>query len=522
MPGAADGAPPAQSRPVTEVASILLPALAHGPIVSIARTLAEHEGDASKAEQHSVHLEAMAGRMLAPGGWIAGHRRSSAEAWWTGRERPYDESTLRKAARRMVAAGAVPLAEGVLLEQVRGHVGARKVVAFTDFYDQVYWTKKDAWAGPVGGLGNRILACTYFGVTFVRAGEEGPVLALHASWHKPASPLIDALQALHAEERRARWLRGHVSAHVLDRGTQGAPTLLWCMAHGVPYVTLARGDADWRRFRSPTDHTAQGVPIFVRDDRALRDGERVEPARAPTVVIFPAHPERGEDDGRALRYRLATTVSPSTLRTLDTFYKDRWPANENPIKALVAVGFDRNLDRTLDPTTSRGHDGRLARLREREASARSDEGEAAATFLRDPRSATERRYLSSARARVKATQKVAALAKGAATKGARSARGAELLWKLLTLMIFNALAWLLSTSPLEAVRTLTPARVRALVLGCSATACLGPGTITLWIEATPATRDRPLQVELLRLINERRFKTPRGVLRIRLRDPPSG
>ena len=106
--------------------------------------------------------------------------------------------------------------------------------------------------------------------------------------------------------------------------------------------------------------------------------------------------------------------------------------------------------------------------------------------------------------------------------GARSARGAELLWKLLTLMIFNALAWLLSTSPLEAVRTLTPARVRALVLGCSATACLGPGTITLWIEATPATRDRPLQVELLRLINERRFKTPRGVLRIRLRDPTSG
>jgi hypothetical protein len=488
---------------------------------SLARKLAAHEGDPDRAARHRTHLRAIVGRQLAPGGWTSGIRRAGAEPWVTGRARAYHESTLRKAARAKVAAGVVPLAEGVLLDQVRGCVGANKVVAFTDLYDQVYWTKQTAWAGPVGGLGNRVLACTYFGLTFVRVGE-GAVLALHVSWHKPASTLGDGLVALHRDARRARWLRAHVTAHVLDRGTQGVPTLTWCLGHGVPYVTLARGDADWHDFEDPTDHTALGVPIFVLGEPALASVPRVEPAEAPHVVIFPARPARGLDDGRAIRYRLGTILPADDLRTLDEFYKDRWPANENAIKALVAVGFDRNLDRTLDPTTSRGHDGQGARLRAKVEEAQRDETATAQSFERELTSAAERRYLSSARRRVQAETKAAEHETKAKTKGARSARGAEPLCKLLMLMLYNALAWVLAKSVLEAVRVMTAARVRALLLGCSATACIEQGAITLWIDATPSSDDRPLQEELLRVVNTERLRTSHGVLRIRRRDPPSG
>lgn len=486
---------------------------------SIARKLAAHEGDPDRVALHRRHLDALAGRQLAPGGWLPGVRRAGAEPWWTGRRDAYDESTLRKAARAKVAAGVVPLAEGALLEQVRGMVGPRKVAAFTDVYDQVYWTKKDAWAGPVGGLSNRLLACTYFGMTFVRP-ERGPTLALHVSWHKPASPLLDALEALHEEPRRARWLRAHVDLHVLDRGTQGDPTLRWCLTHGVPYLTLARTSASWRRFRAPTAHTATGVPIFVREDTRLAETEGVAPTTAPTVVIFPARPRKGPEEGRALRYRTAAALSAAQLGTLDAVYKARWPSNENPIKALVASGFDRNLDRTLDPTTSRGHDGKRATLGAKVEAARVVEGEAAQSYQRSPTRAEQKRYLSSAKRRVQSEAKAAAHDANVDTKGARSARGGEPLCKLLALMLYNALAWVLSKSPLHAVREMTAARVRALLLGCSATGCIESGALTLWITPTPSSRDRPLQVELLRLVNAERLRTPHGQLRVKLRDSP--
>jgi hypothetical protein len=123
--------------------------------------------------------------------------------------------------------GAVAAAERALLAQVTRHVregGGEDVIAYTDMFDQVYWSKKPTWAGPIGARGNRLLACTYFGMTFVRQ-PRGPLLALHVSWHKPASPLIDALQALHEESKRHTWLSQHVRIHVLDRGTQGDPAL---------------------------------------------------------------------------------------------------------------------------------------------------------------------------------------------------------------------------------------------------------------------------------------------------------
>jgi hypothetical protein len=519
LPSANDGACTAEPRPVAEVASFLLPALGRPQVHALARALATHAGDADRAAPHQAHLEALAGRLLAPGGWVAGLRRAGAERWWTGRARPYDESTLRKVVRAMGAAGAVPLAEKVLLDQVHGYVGAQTVTAFTDLYDQVYWTQKDAWAGPVGGLGNRVLACTYFGLTFVRT-DAGTTLALHVSWHKPAAPLLDALEALHDDPRRARWLRTHVRLHVLDRGTQGDPALTWCLAHGVPYLTLTATSVAWRRFRTPDTHTATGVPVFVREDARLDPAPRRAPAQPPTVVIFPARPAQGPSSGRALRYRTAATLTDAQLRTLDEVYKARWPSNENPIKALIAVGFDRNLDRTLDATTSRGHDGKRAKLRAKVARAECAEAAAEQVFRQELTPTATTRFLSAARSRGKALATLAAHDARPATKGARAARGAEPLCKLLTLMLFNALAWLLAKSALDAVRVLTPARVRALLLGCAATACIAPGTITLWIEATPSSKDRPLQVELLRLVNAERLRTPHGILGIRLRDPP--
>jgi hypothetical protein len=62
------------------------------------------------------------------------------------------------------------------------------------------------------------------------------------------------------------------------------------------------------------------------------------------VVVFPADPSAGIEDGRALRCRTAAALSDAEICNLDTVYKMCWPANENPIKALEAVGFDRNLN----------------------------------------------------------------------------------------------------------------------------------------------------------------------------------
>jgi hypothetical protein len=121
---------------------------------------------------------------------------------------------------------------------------------------------------------------------------------------------------------------------------------------------------------------------------------------------------------------------------------------------------------------------------------------------------------------VQSEAKAAAHAANVDTKGARSARGGEALCKLLALMLYNALAWVLSKSPLHAVREMTAARVRALLLGCSATGCIEPGSLTLWITPTPSSRDRPLQVELLRLVNAERLRTPHGQLSVKLRDSP--
>ena len=446
--------------------------------------------------------------------------RVSAEPWSTGRARPFDESTLRKSARAMSARGAVAIAERTLEKQVERAIGKRDMTAFTDLYDQVYWTKKPSWAGPIGSLGNRLLPCVYFSMSFVRASD-GPLLALHVSWHKPASTLLDGLEALHADRARHRWLSKHVRVHVLDRGTQGDPALRWSWSQGIPYLTLTRGHAQWRRFEGPTAHTASGVPIFVRPDARLADCDEVRGRAAePQVIVFPARPEQGEANGESLRYRTAATLTTSEIETLNDVYKTRWANNENPIKGLVGVGFDRNRDRTLDATSSRGADGDVRAAR---AELKAIE-EQITPLMSRPSGEVFDEYLKLEKKRKKLAVRLAAkeaeqAKQAVGSKGSRSDRGAEHLCKVLTLLLFNALALLLWKSPLAEVRTMSPPRLRTLLLGCSALGVLAPGRVTLYVERLPDPDDRALQLELVRLINAERLRGPSGLVEIKIRDP---
>ena len=497
---------------------MLLPVLLAPHLTVLARALRGPQDGSERVARQERHLQALTGRLLTPGGWAQRARHAGAEPLVTGRARPYGESTLRKAARQMSRAGAVSAAEQVLQQQVHQAVGEEHVTAYTDEYDQVYWTKKPAHAGPVGGLGNRVLGCTYFGLTFVRT-RSGPNLGYHVSWPKPASPLIDALQALHQDERRHGWLSEHVSMHVLDRGTQGDPTLRWALSQGIPYLTLRKGSVNWRRYRHPTCELANGVPIFVRLDERREDDALppVGQAQIPIKIVFPARPSEGMENGRAIVYRTAAEVSDEELRKLNDVYKARWPNNENAIKALIAVGFEANLDRTLSPTTSRGQDGVQARarraldklqeklqpLQEKADRTRKEEGQLAKLLGKQ---ATKRDALEKLQA-------------ASASLGTRGDTGAEHLCKVLMLMLFNALAIMLWRSPLEAVRTMSPGMVCHLLLRCPAVACLERGKVTLWLEPMVEPIDGERQREVVRLLNEARLEIRGARLSLRIRDP---
>lgn len=489
---------------------MLLPALVAPALGDLARRL-----DPEASSSVPSLLVALTGRLLSGGGWATGQRGAGAEPLATGRARPYDESTVRKAARALSEQGAVAHAHVVLQQQVHRATGQGSVEAFTDLYDQVYWTKKNAWAAPVGSLGNRLLACVYFGLTFVRP-HGGPCLAYHVSWHKPASPLLDAVQVLHDDERRHRWLLSHVNVHILDRGTQGDPALSWMLACGIPYLTLAQRSVQWKRYRQPTHQTPDGGPIFERPDERLHDDAMGVQGRItePRVVIFPARPEQGDDNGRALVYRTAAALAPEQVAELSRTYKARWPNNENPIKALVSVGFGRNLDRTLEPTTSRGHDGQVARLEQ--GIAEHDDRLARWPDETTAKEAKKRRTEEKKRAKKEA--KLVAVQRQAEEKGSRAARGAEPLCKVLTLLLWNALAMLLWKSPVEAVRTMTLGRVCELLVRQSALAVVEAERVTLWVEAVGSAEDREHQSEVVRLVNEARLRVQGSALRVRIRD----
>jgi hypothetical protein len=498
------------------------PALLAEPLARIAVQMAEQMGLPSDAARIEMHLGALVGRVMPSGGWVAGERHSGAEPIGSGRARPYDESTLRKHVRQLAQRGGTDIVARVVEAQVERAVAASggKAVAYTDIFDQVYWTKKPAHAGPVANRGNRLLAATYFGLSFVRP-TLGRVLAYHVSWHKPASPLQDALEALHAEPRRAIWLTGTITRHIWDRGGSGRPTLRWALAHHIPYLTVTKGSTRWTRYRrAPHVYTRKRLPVFVRRDAAVLCGMRrrtvAERSVTPQEVIFPAHPDKGRTSTKALRYRTGAPLSKDELRELDRVYKTRWPCNENPIKALIAVGFDRNLDRGMTTTTSRGTDGRQMRLEQREQALRDEVAacqpttsaqltKAVARFVRIKRACDEER---------------AAIDAVPQDKGARMPTGAEALAKNLMLLMYNALALLLARSPIDQVQAMTVHRVYELLLGRSMLACLEAQRTTLWIDPVPNTSERHLQEELVRLFNEQALTLRGRPLHLRLHDPP--
>jgi len=492
-----------------------------------------------------THLGALVGRLTSPGGWVAGQRRAGAEPILTGRARPYDESTLRKRMRLLARRGMTDIVARAVEAQVHSAVesSGAEAVAYTDMFDQVYWTKKPAHSGPIGNRGNRVLAATYFGMTFVCSGN-GPALAYSASWHKPASPLQDALEVLHGKERRATWLSKNIRHHIWDRGGSGSPTLCWAVARRIPYVTVSKGSTHWTRYRRiPRLFIRSKLPVFVRPDRKVSRGNlsrgkvtrgnpgrgklaRARLARArlnrrkpkdstPEEVIFPAHPHKGRTSTKALRYRTGKPLPQAVLRKLDRFYKTRWPCNENSIKALVAVGFNRNLDRGLTTTTSRGTDGERARVEVREQALVAEVAAYTPTTYPETMKAIRRFQRKKSACEKERTR----IAEVPLDKGARMPTGAESLCKNLMLLMYNAIMLLLMKSPLREVQAMTLARVHELLLGRSMLVSLDQRMTTLWIDPVPSTSERLLQQELVRLFNERTLTLRGRKLLLRLRDP---
>ena len=236
----------------------------------------------------------------------------------------------------------------------------------------------------------------------------------------------------------------------------------------------------------------------------------------PQEVIFPAHPSKGRASIRALRFRTSARMSKADLRQMDRVYKTRWPNNENPIKALVAVGFDRNLDRGLTPTTSRGTDGALARLEAREQALLAKVKAFTPTTLAQTTKAIGR-FL---RQKEACAEKRAAIAATSVGKGARMPTGAEGVCKNLMLLMYNMLAVLLWQSPLHEVQAMTPLRVHELLLGRGMLVCLEKQRMTLWIDPVPNSAERALQEELLRLFNAQRLSLRGQRLDLRMLDPP--
>jgi hypothetical protein len=235
----------------------------------------------------------------------------------------------------------------------------------------------------------------------------------------------------------------------------------------------------------------------------------------PEEVIFPAHPRKGRSSSRALRYRTGAPLANAELRELDRVYKTRWPSNENAIKALVAVGFDRNLDRGLTLTTSRGTDGRLARLEGRQQELH-DKVEAFRPTTVTQAIREARPLVRRTRALEKERAEIAAIPMD---RGARMATGGELFCKNLTLLMYNVLALLLMRSPLEEVRAMTPWRVQELVMSRAFLASIGKQSTTLWIDPVPSPSEGILQQELVRLLNEQSPSLRGRALHLRIRDP---
>lgn len=484
----------------------------------LARALAALPACTRTAEALEPKLAATCGRLLFPGGLTAATRQAGAEPLVTGRAQPYASSTLRRDLKAMAAAGAAAVVERAVERQVERAVGsaAHSALAHTDMFDQPYFTKAWTHAGPIGALNNKMLAAVYFGVTTVRP-DGGPVLVYHLSWHKPATPLGDALEDLHASPSRHAWLTWHLRRHTWDRGGNGLRLRRWAHAQRIPYLTVANGWVYLSSQHAPFAQTLDRQPVFVRRDVPMGHAPSTPLDDGPRVVIFPAHPAQGADGVRGLRYLTDGALVDDEVLRMDTVYKARWPQMENVLKALVGVGFGLNRDRRLVLATSRGTDGKIARLHARDDALGA---EVAALSHEAPSSRVFAKVASRVRRQETLRDQVEALQAEPLSKKVRPATGLELLCKYLQLLLFNGLALLLARSALAAVRTLTPANVRDLLWGRHAFVDVVLGKLTLWVDPVVEARQRRLQEELLRLFNDAHLHLHGAKIQLRLAQPP--
>nr|MBK7070516.1 hypothetical protein [Deltaproteobacteria bacterium] len=451
---------------------------------------------------------------MSPSSLTAAARHAGAEPLWTGRSRAHAESTLRQAADRLDAEGAWAHVAHAVRAQVEGAVARvdGEVIAHTDMLDQPYFTKKLAHAAPIGRLGNRLLGCAYFGLTTV-ALPGGPTLFAHLSWHKPAAPLRDALEDLFDDEARLDWWHEHVRLHIVDRGANGDPVLRWLWSWEVPYLTIGHRGAELWRFHAPTLRNAHALPIVVRPDRRLGG----DAADGPWEVIVPAQPD-DPDATRGIRFRSAVAFTEAELLSLNALYKSRWPSMENELKALQSQGFGRNRTRRLELVVSRGTDGEVTRLREREARWRGKVRELEA----EPLSGKAVGRLIAAAGKVEqARAKQAAVVAAAPLKHARVEGGAERLGKWLHLLVHNAMALALATSPDEEVRVMAPTTVGELLLGQSALTVVETERLTMWVDALDAAEDRRRQAALVEVFNNLGLRCRGSAVLIHLHQRPA-
>ena len=463
-------------------------------------------------------LAAACGRLLYPGGLTAATRHAGAEPCVTGRARPYDESMLRRDLKAMAALGATAVVERAVEEQVERAVGtaAHSAVAHTDMFDQPYFTKAPTHAGPIGALNNKMLAAVYFGVTTVRP-DGGPVLLFHLSWHKPATPLCAAVEDLHASPSRHAWLTQHLRRHTWDRGGNGLPLRKYAHAQQIPYLTMANGWVYLSSQGAPFAQTLDQQPVFVRRDVRMGHGPSTALDAGPRVVIFPAYPKQGAACVRGLRYLTNGALVGDEVLRMDEVCKARWPQMENPLKALVAIGFRVNRDRCLVLAASRGTDGKIERLQAKD--------DALATEIdtlcrKEPSRRVFAKIETRMRRQEKMREQIDALKAEPLTKKVRPATGLELLCKYLQLLLYNALALLLTRSALATVRMLTPAKVRDLLWGRPAQVDVELGKVTLWVDPVIEARQLRLQKELIHLFNDASLKIRGAKVRLCLAQLP--
>ena len=149
--------------------------------------------------------------------------------------------------------------------------------------------------------------------------HRGLALAYHVSWHKPASPLQDALGSLvhGCAPMRGMAPSQNIRLHIWDsRRQRWAHLALGAPARRIPYLTVmkeatkvAAGTADL----SAGAIRGRGSP-GVRAARCRRVARQRQSHRAPRRKwsSTPRIPRRGARATKALRYRSAACPSPST------------------------------------------------------------------------------------------------------------------------------------------------------------------------------------------------------------------